>query len=55
MSKQTQRKSLAYVKKEYVRTRTMPANWHLTSYKYKFNITHMAKREKTSSKSMFRL
>ena len=41
MSKMTQRKSLDYVKKEYVRTRTMPANWYLASYKYKFNITHM--------------
>jgi len=41
MSKMTQRKSLDYVKKDYVRTRTMPANWHLTSYKFKFNLTHM--------------
>lgn len=41
MSKMTQRKSLDYVKKEYVRTRTMPGNWYLASYKYKFNITHM--------------
>lgn len=41
MSKMTQRKSLDYVKKEYPRTRTIPANWYLTSYKYKFNITHM--------------
>ena len=41
MSKMTQRKSLDYEKKEYVRTRTMPANWYLSSYKYKFNITHM--------------
>lgn len=41
MSKLTQRKSLDYVKKEYVRTRTMPGSWYLSSYKYKFNITHM--------------
>jgi uncharacterized protein len=41
MSKMTQRKSLDYEKKEYVRTRTMSANWYLSSYKYKFNITHM--------------
>ncbi len=41
MSKMTQRKSLDYVKKEYVRTRTMPASWYLNSYSYKFNTTHM--------------
>jgi len=41
MSKLTQRKSLDYVKKEYVRTRTMPGSWYLTSYKFKFNITHI--------------
>jgi len=41
MSKRTFRKSLDYVKKEYKRTRTMPASWYLSSYKYKFNITHM--------------
>lgn len=41
MSKLTRRKSISYVKKEYVRTRTMRANWYLASYKYKFNITHM--------------
>ncbi len=41
MSKMTQRKSLDYIKKDYVRTRTMPASWYLNSYKYKFNITHM--------------
>ncbi|MBD3211728.1 MAG: hypothetical protein GF311_03895 [Candidatus Lokiarchaeota archaeon] len=40
MSKQTQRKSLDYVKKKYERTRTMPASWYLSSYNYKFNITH---------------
>jgi len=40
MSKLTQRKSLDYVKKEYVRTRTMAASWYLSSYKYKYNITH---------------
>ena len=27
MSKMTQRKSLDYIKKDYVRTRTMSANW----------------------------
>lgn len=41
MSKITQRKHLDYVKKEYDKTRTMPANWYLSSYKYKFNITHL--------------
>jgi uncharacterized OB-fold protein len=41
MSKLTQRKSLEYVKKDYKKTRTMPGTWNLTSYKYKFNITHM--------------
>jgi uncharacterized OB-fold protein len=41
MSKITQRKHLDYVKKEYPKTRTMPANWYLSSYKYKFNITHL--------------
>jgi len=41
MSKITQRKQLDYVKKEYDKTRTMPANWYLSSYKYKFNITHL--------------
>jgi len=40
MSKRTQRKSVDYVKKEYARTRTMPGSWYLSSYKYKFNITH---------------
>ena len=40
MSKLTQRKSLDYIKKDYVRTRTMPGNWYLASYKYKFNISH---------------
>ncbi len=40
MSKITQRKSLDYVKKEYIKTRTMPASWYLSNYKYKFNITH---------------
>lgn len=40
MSKLTQRKSLDYIKKEYVRTRTMPGNWYLASYQYKFNISH---------------
>ncbi|MBD3256199.1 MAG: hypothetical protein GF383_13965 [Candidatus Lokiarchaeota archaeon] len=41
MSKRTQRKSLDYIKKDYVRTRTMPADWYLSSYYFKFNITHM--------------
>lgn len=41
MSKRTQRKSLDYVKKDYVKTRTMPGNWYLSSYTYKFNLTHM--------------
>ena len=30
-----------YIKEEYIKTRTMPANWYLSSYKFKFNITHM--------------
>ena len=41
MSKLTQRKSLDYVKKDYKRTRTMPGNWYLSNYKFKFNITHI--------------
>lgn len=41
MSKLTLRKQLDYVKKEYVKTRTMPGNWYLASYTYKFNITYM--------------
>ena len=41
MSKRTLRKSMEYIKKEYIRTRTMPTNWYLSSYKFKFNITHM--------------
>lgn len=41
MSKLTQRKSLDYIKKEYVKTRTTPASWYLNSYEFKFNITHM--------------
>lgn len=41
MSKMTQRKSLDYEKKDYIKTRTMPGSWYLSSYKYKFNITHM--------------
>jgi uncharacterized OB-fold protein len=40
MSKMTQRKSLDYIKKDYVKTRTMPGSWYLASYNYKFNITH---------------
>ncbi len=34
-------KKMDYVKKEYVKTRLMPATWHLTSYKYKYNLMHM--------------
>ena len=30
-----------YIKKEYIKTRTMPGSWYLSSYKFKFNITHM--------------
>ena len=41
MSKRTSRKSMDYIKEEYIKTRTMPANWYLTSYEFKFNITHM--------------
>lgn len=41
VSKRTQRKSLDYVKKEYIRTRTMPGSWYLSSYRFKFNITHL--------------
>lgn len=41
MSKITQRKSMEYVKKEYERTRTMPASWYLNSYRYKYNVTHL--------------
>lgn len=41
MPKVIQRKSLDYIKKDYKRTRTMPGNWYLSSYKFKFNITHM--------------
>jgi uncharacterized OB-fold protein len=41
MSKRTQRKSMDYIKKDYARTRTMPGNWYLSSYNFKFNITHM--------------
>jgi len=41
LSKRTLRKSMGYIKKEYPRTRTIPASWHLSSYKFKFNITHM--------------
>ena len=41
MSKMTQIKSMDYIKKDYVKTRTMPGSWYLSSYKYKFNITHL--------------
>ena len=37
----TERKSLDYIKKDYIRTRTMPGAWYLSSYKFKFDITHM--------------
>ena len=37
----TERKALDYIKKDYKRTRTMPGSWYLSSYKFKFNITHM--------------
>ena len=40
MSKLTQRTSLDYIKKDYVRTRTMSGNWYLASYQFKFNISH---------------
>ncbi|MFX1390935.1 MAG: Zn-ribbon domain-containing OB-fold protein [Promethearchaeota archaeon] len=40
MSKRTLRKSMNYIKKDYVRTRTVPGSWYLSNYKYKFNITH---------------
>ena len=53
MSKLTRRKSMEYIKKDYVRTRTMPANWYLSSYNYKFNITHMQPlREKLKQKKI---
>ena len=41
MSKLTQRKSLDYVKKDYIETRKMSGSWYLTKYKYKYNISHM--------------
>jgi len=41
MSKITQRKSMEYIKKDYVRTRTMPAQWYLNAYRYKFNVSHL--------------
>ena len=53
MSKLTRRKSMEYIKKEYVRTRTMPASWYLSSYKFKYNITHMEPmREKLKQKKL---
>ena len=30
-----------HIKEEHSRTRTIPGNWYLSSYKYKYNITHM--------------
>ncbi len=41
MSKITQRKSMEYVKKTYIKTRTIPASWYLNSYYYKYNVTHL--------------
>ena len=41
LSQRTERKALDYIKKDHVRTRTMPGAWYLSSYKFKFNITHM--------------
>jgi len=41
LSKRTLRKTMDYVKKEYKRTRQMPASWYLSSYNFKFNIAHM--------------
>lgn len=41
MSKRTERKDMDYIKKDYIKTRTMPGSWYLSSYTYKFNITHM--------------
>src|SRR5271157_216387 len=32
---------LEYIKKEYERTRKTKGKWYLSSYKYKFNTTHM--------------
>ena len=37
----TEKKALEYVKKEYIKTRTLPGAWYLSSYTYKFDITHM--------------
>ncbi len=34
-------KKLDYIKKEYDRTRRMPGKWFLSSYNYKFNVTHI--------------
>ncbi|MFX1364291.1 MAG: Zn-ribbon domain-containing OB-fold protein [Promethearchaeota archaeon] len=41
MSKRTQRKSLDYIKKDYVETRRMPGSWYISNYKFKFDITHL--------------
>jgi uncharacterized OB-fold protein len=41
MSKLTQRKSLDYIKGDYVRTRQMPGSWYLSNYRYKYNMTHL--------------
>ncbi len=40
LSERTLRKTMDYVKKDYDKTRTMPGYWYLSSYKFKFNITH---------------
>ncbi len=37
----TEKKALDYVKKDYIKTRTLPGAWYLSSYTYKFDITHM--------------
>ena len=34
------KKMLEYIRKDYIKTRTMPASWYLSSYKYKYNFTH---------------
>ena len=41
LSKLTQRKSLDYIKKEYIRTRSLPGSCYLSNYRYKFNISHL--------------
>ena len=41
LSKLTQRKSLDYIKKDYVKTRTLPGSCYLSNYRYKYNISHL--------------